>query len=128
VNAQRPLDMNAMPSRSGAYTPPPPPEQIVIRWLSGSVGIAVLVVLMWFLANDALTVAARANGANVPGGEQARTWDWSAVALSALVISATTYRLLTRSRRPSLPVLWLGGIASVCWSLLAGAASASVFS
>jgi hypothetical protein len=120
--------MLAMPSRSDPYTPPLPPEHVVIRWLCGSVGIAVVATLMWSLVNDALTVVGRAEGANITGGEQIRTWDWSAAALSALVITATLYRLLSRARRPSLPVLWFGGTASVCWSLVAGAASASLFS
>jgi hypothetical protein len=119
--------MLAMSSRSDSSTSPLPPERVVIRGLCGSVGIAVVAALMWFLANDAVTVVGRAEGANITGGQQIRAWDWSAAGLSALVIAATIYRLLGRWRRPSLPVLWIGGAASVCWSLVAGAASASLF-
>lgn len=112
-------------THTSLHRPPLSPVQIMIRWLTGTLGVAMLALLMWVLVHDALTVVARAKEAGVSGGAQARDWDSSAVALSALVIAATLYRVLTRSRRPSLPVLWLAGGASVCWSLLAGAASAS---
>jgi uncharacterized BrkB/YihY/UPF0761 family membrane protein len=95
------------------------------RWVGGTVGVGVLALLLLYDVNNAQTVVEQAWDRSLADGRAARAHSWAAAGCSALVITAIVVRLLTR--RPAAWLLWLGGAASVCWSLFAVLVTVSLF-
>jgi hypothetical protein len=100
-------------------------SELVGQCVGGLVGVSFLALFLLYDVNNAQIVVEQAWERSLDDGRAVRAHSWAAAGCCAIVMIAIVVRLFLR--RPSAWLLWLGGAASVCWSLFVWLATVSLF-